>query len=155
MAKALAQLNSPVGHALWLCARCRGATAARRVRQALRVAVAFAGRAAQVEFPPRRHVIAGMRRSDRLRAQRPCRFAHRECNAVIVLQVKVKPRAGRSALLPQADGSWVAELKAPPVDGKANRELIALVARHFRCPQAAVAIKAGASGRRKLVRVET
>lgn len=73
----------------------------------------------------------------------------------VMLQVKVKPRAGRSALLPQADGSWLAELKAPPVDGKANRELVVLVARHFRCRQSAVQIKAGASGRSKLVRVET
>jgi uncharacterized protein YggU (UPF0235/DUF167 family) len=53
------------------------------------------------------------------------------------------------------DGTWIATLKSPPVDGKANAELVALVAEHFRCRKAAVAIKAGASGRRKLVRVET
>ena len=45
-------------------------------------------------------------------------------------------------------------LKAPPVDGKANEELIALVAEKFQCRKAAVTIKAGASGRIKLVRVE-
>lgn len=52
------------------------------------------------------------------------------------------------------DGGWRAELKAAPVDGKANAELIALVAEHFRCAKAAVSIRAGASGRMKLVRVE-
>lgn len=72
----------------------------------------------------------------------------------VTLQVKVKPRSRRSSFLQQPDGSWVAQLRAPPVDGKANEELIALVAQHFRCHKAAVAIKAGASGRTKLVKVE-
>ena len=70
------------------------------------------------------------------------------------LAVKVKPNARTSSLVQAEDGSWVANLKSPPVDGKANAELIALVAAHFRCPKAAVSIKAGASGRRKLLLVE-
>lgn len=52
------------------------------------------------------------------------------------------------------DGTWVAKLKSPPVDGKANAELIALVAEHFKCSKAAVSIKAGAAGRMKLVRID-
>jgi hypothetical protein len=52
------------------------------------------------------------------------------------------------------NGTYVAELKAPPVDGKANAELIALVARHFDVPKSAVTIKAGARGRLKLVSIE-
>lgn len=72
----------------------------------------------------------------------------------LTLQVTVKPRARASELSQQPDGTWVARLKAPPVDGKANEELIGLVAEHFHCRKAAVTIKAGASGRRKLVRVE-
>jgi uncharacterized protein (TIGR00251 family) len=69
------------------------------------------------------------------------------------LQVKVKPNARTSSLVQAEDGSWLATLKSPPVDGKANAELIALVADHFRCPKAAVSIKSGASGRMKLVRI--
>ena len=71
-----------------------------------------------------------------------------------ILQVKVKPRAKVSMLSQAADGTWTAKLKSPPVDGKANDELIALVADHFGCPKSAVDIKAGASGRTKLVRVD-
>lgn len=74
--------------------------------------------------------------------------------AVVTLQVKVKPRSKRSAFIQQSDGSWIAQLKSPPVDGKANAELIALVAEHFSCHKSAVAIKSGASGRTKLVWVE-
>jgi len=70
-----------------------------------------------------------------------------------VIQVKVKPNARASSLAQSADGSWAAELKSPPVDGKANQELITLVARHFGCPKSAVSIKSGASGRMKLVQV--
>ena len=73
---------------------------------------------------------------------------------VVILQVKVKPRARVSELSQAADGTWTARLKSPPVDGRANEELIALVATRFRCAKAAVTIKAGASGRTKLVKVE-
>ena len=70
------------------------------------------------------------------------------------LQVKVKPNACVSLLEQGADGSWLAQLKSPPVDGKANQELIALVARHFGCRKADVTIRSGASGRMKLVQVD-
>jgi len=70
-----------------------------------------------------------------------------------VLQVKVKPGSRNSSLEQLPDGTWTAQLKAPPVDGKANAELIALVATHFGCRKAAVTIKSGASGRTKLVSV--
>ena len=72
----------------------------------------------------------------------------------LVLQVKVKPRAKVSELSQAADGTWIAKLKAPPVDGKANVELVALVAEMFQCSKAAVTIKSGAAGRTKLVTVE-
>ena len=71
----------------------------------------------------------------------------------MILQVKVKPNARESSLVQQPDGSWHAQLKSPPVDGKANAELIALVAERFGCRKADVTIKAGASGRMKLVRI--
>ena len=70
------------------------------------------------------------------------------------LQVKVKPNARVSALAQAADGTWLAQLKSPPVDGKANEELIALVARQFGCRKAAVSIKSGASGPMKLVKID-
>jgi uncharacterized protein YggU (UPF0235/DUF167 family) len=40
------------------------------------------------------------------------------------------------------------------VDGKANAELVALIAEHFGVRKAAVVIKSGASGRMKLVQVQ-
>ena len=72
----------------------------------------------------------------------------------LVILVRVKPGARVSALQRLEGGTWLANVKAAPVDGKANEELIALVAKHFQCRRSAVSIKSGASGRTKSVRVE-
>ena len=50
-----------------------------------------------------------------------------------IVLVKVKPNAKTSSFAPAANGEFIAHLRSPPVDGKANAELIALVARHFGC----------------------
>ena len=71
-----------------------------------------------------------------------------------LIQVSVKPRARLSLLEEITPGNWRAQLKSPPVDGKANQELIALVAARFGCPKSAVSIKSGASSRVKRVRIE-
>lgn len=72
----------------------------------------------------------------------------------VVIRVKVKPGARVSRLEPANEGPWQAQLKSPPVDGKANDELIGLVASHFRCRRSAVVIKSGAAARLKLVQVD-
>ncbi|WPB55990.1 DUF167 domain-containing protein [Xylophilus sp. GOD-11R] len=70
------------------------------------------------------------------------------------MQVKVKPNARASLLSCGEDGSWSAQIKAAPVDGKANAELIALIADAFGCRKAAVRIRSGATGRMKLVDID-
>jgi len=70
-----------------------------------------------------------------------------------LLQIKVKPNSRASVLKQNPDGTWLAQLKSPPVDGKANEELITLVARHFKRRKSDVSIKSGASARFKLVQI--
>jgi uncharacterized protein len=72
----------------------------------------------------------------------------------VTLRVKVKPNARSSSLEQLPDGTWVARLKSPPVDGRANEELMALVADHFHCRKAAVLSRVGGSGRTKLLAVD-
>ncbi|MFN3705503.1 MAG: DUF167 domain-containing protein [Thermoflexales bacterium] len=72
----------------------------------------------------------------------------------MVLQVKVKPRSRVAALQQLPDGTWVAQLRSPPVDGLANAELIALVAAHFGRPRSAVRIQSGHTSRWKRVQVD-
>ena len=70
------------------------------------------------------------------------------------IQVKVKPNSRVSTLEQGSDGVWLARLKAAPVDGKANTELVALIAERFGCRKADVEIRSGAGGRMKLVRID-
>ncbi len=70
------------------------------------------------------------------------------------IQVKAKPGAKVSALEePGPDGVWRAQLKSPLVDGRANAELIALVAERFGVRKADVEIRSGAGARLKLVKI--
>jgi uncharacterized protein len=71
-----------------------------------------------------------------------------------IIQIKVKPNSRASLLEQKEDGTWLAQIKSPPVDGKANEELVALVAKHFGCRKSDVSIKTGGSSRLKLVRIE-
>jgi len=70
------------------------------------------------------------------------------------LQVKVKPNARVSQLDALDDGTWLARIKAAPVDGKANEELIALIAARFGVARSGVSIRRGAGGRMKLIRID-
>jgi uncharacterized protein (TIGR00251 family) len=70
-----------------------------------------------------------------------------------IIEVKVKPNARASTLTEQEDGTWLTQLKSPPVDGKANAELIALVANTFGCRKADVSIKTGSANRLKRVQI--
>lgn len=76
-------------------------------------------------------------------------------NPPIVIQVRVKPRSRLSSLEQSETGIWLAKVKAAPIDGKANDELISLVATRFHGRRSAISIKSGASGRTKLVQIET
>lgn len=69
------------------------------------------------------------------------------------IQVRVKPQSKTLQLELLPDGTYVARLRAPPVDGRANEELVALLAGHFGVRKSEVEILSGISGRIKRVRV--
>lgn len=69
------------------------------------------------------------------------------------IQIKVKPNSRKSALEESSSGPWIAQIKSPPVDGKANQELISLLSGHLGCPKSAILIKSGKSSRIKLVQI--
>ena len=68
--------------------------------------------------------------------------------------VKVKQNARVSEIEQAEDGSWQARLKSPPAEGKANAELMTLVAARFGVPKSRVSIKSGRSGRMKLIHID-
>jgi uncharacterized protein len=73
---------------------------------------------------------------------------------VKIISVKVKPGARASTLSQASGGEWLAQLRSPPVDGKANAELVELVARQFGCAKSAVSIRSGASSRTKRIALD-
>ncbi len=70
-------------------------------------------------------------------------------------QVKVKPNSKRQSIEEQPDGSLNVHLKSPPVDGKANEELISLLAAKFNVSKTKVSIKSGLASKTKLIEIDT
>ena len=70
-------------------------------------------------------------------------------------RVKVKPNSKQQKIEEQTDGSLTIRLKSPPVDGKANEELIKLLADKFNVPKSHIRIKSGLSSRQKLIEIDT
>jgi uncharacterized protein (TIGR00251 family) len=68
--------------------------------------------------------------------------------------VKVKPNSKQNKITEQEDGSLIINLKSPPIDGKANQELIKLLAKKFNVPKSQVRIKLGLTSRQKLIEID-
>jgi uncharacterized protein (TIGR00251 family) len=76
----------------------------------------------------------------------------------ILLAIRLTPRARRDeigALVDAGDGRSVLAVRiaAPPVEGAANKALIALLARTLAIPRSAVTIESGETSRLKRVRL--
>ncbi len=65
--------------------------------------------------------------------------------------VSVVPRASRSEVVGEHDGALRVRLAVPPVDGKANGELVSALAKFFDLPLRAIEIRSGHSSKRKRV----
>jgi uncharacterized protein (TIGR00251 family) len=72
----------------------------------------------------------------------------------LVLRVRVVPRASRSEVAGEHDGSLRIRIAAPPVDGAANEELIRVLAKTFKVSRSAVRILNGHNGRIKQVSID-
>ena len=66
------------------------------------------------------------------------------------VRVKVKPRQPKTGIIKEEGGVLHVALHAPPVDGKANAELVKFLSRHFRKK---AEIISGKSSKEKLVKL--
>jgi uncharacterized protein (TIGR00251 family) len=77
----------------------------------------------------------------------------REEDGAIVLALHVQPGAKRTGVAGTHGGALKVRLAAPPVDGKANDELVRFLAEAFGVPRRNVTIIRGEASRDKTVRV--
>jgi uncharacterized protein (TIGR00251 family) len=68
------------------------------------------------------------------------------------IQVKVKP-GSRNEEVTQKGDTFIVTTKEPPKEGRANRQVIKLLAKHFKVPQNQVKFISGFKQRDKVVEI--
>jgi uncharacterized protein (TIGR00251 family) len=69
------------------------------------------------------------------------------------VSVKVKPNSKQPRIERETDGALTVYLKSPPIEGRANEELIERLAAHFGVPKSRIRIKTGLASRTKLLEI--
>ena len=69
------------------------------------------------------------------------------------LQIKVIPNASISAIVDTDSTPWKIKVQSPPSDGKANKEVIRLIANYFKVPKSKVVIVSGEKTKIKLLEI--
>jgi len=70
-----------------------------------------------------------------------------------VIKVKVIPRSSRTEILGKENDIYRMKLTAPPVEGKANKAVIELLAEKLGVPKREIEIVSGKTGRLKTIRI--
>ncbi len=71
----------------------------------------------------------------------------------LVLKIKVEPRSSKSGIAGPYGDAIKVKLTSPPVEGKANRELIEVLAKEFGISKKDVEIISGRSSKNKIVKL--
>jgi len=72
----------------------------------------------------------------------------------IKILVQVHPGAKRNEILRFENGIWHLKIAAPPIEGKANKELIDFLSEVLDVSKSRISIEKGATNRKKLLVVE-
>jgi uncharacterized protein (TIGR00251 family) len=73
---------------------------------------------------------------------------------LIRISIQVHPGAKKNEILRFQGGVWHIKIAAPPVEGKANKELIEFLSDMLGVSKSHITIEKGATSRRKLVEVD-
>jgi uncharacterized protein (TIGR00251 family) len=69
------------------------------------------------------------------------------------IRVKVLPRSSRDEIVAKQEDYYKVRLTSPPVEGKANKALVELLAKKLHIPKSHVEIASGKSSRLKSVKI--
>jgi uncharacterized protein (TIGR00251 family) len=75
-------------------------------------------------------------------------------DGTLLLRLHVQPRAAANELAGLQGDALKLRLTTPPVDGKANKAVIAYLAKFFHLPKSALSIKSGQQSRIKTVAIK-
>jgi len=71
----------------------------------------------------------------------------------LILKIKVEPRSSRAGVVGQYGDALKVKLTSPPVEGRANKELIEILAKLFGVHKRNIEIISGHSSKNKLVKL--
>ena len=72
---------------------------------------------------------------------------------VVSVKIKVEPRSSKSGIAGLYGDALKVKLTSPPVDGKANKELVEVLAKAFGVRKSDIEIVSGKNAKNKLVRI--
>jgi len=70
-----------------------------------------------------------------------------------IIKVKVIPKSSQSKVVEEKDGFLKVKLTSAPVDGEANKELIKLLAKHFKKAKSGIEIVKGLKAKEKIIKI--
>jgi len=73
----------------------------------------------------------------------------------LLLRIKVQPKASKDELSEILGDYLKIRITAPPVDGKANKHLIAFLAKTFKVTKSKVELISGETGREKRIKISS
>jgi hypothetical protein len=72
----------------------------------------------------------------------------------MLLRIKVKPNSKTDEIIREGDGTWKVKIRAQPIEGKANKYLLAYLSKVLKLPKSGITLLKGASNSFKTFEIE-
>jgi uncharacterized protein (TIGR00251 family) len=73
----------------------------------------------------------------------------------LILHLRIQPKASSDTFAEELGDERKLRITAPPVDGKANKHIIAVLSNMFKVPNGDIVIESGELGRHKRIRIRS
>ena len=74
-------------------------------------------------------------------------------NNSLIIKIKVEPRSSKSGIVGPYGDALKVKLTSPPVEGKANKELVEVLSKEYGVPKKNIEIISGQSSKNKTVKL--
>jgi len=72
----------------------------------------------------------------------------------MLIKIKVLPNSKKQGIIKKSEDSFEVRVKAKPIEGKANKEMIEVLSCYFKIPEKKIRLIRGFRQRNKIVRVD-